>query len=431
MFDSEIIIIIVLIFANGIFSMSEIAIVSSRRIRLQKMVENGSHGARAALELVAEPNKFLSTVQFGMTLIGVITGVFGGQGIANKIKPWIESFETLRLYADGISLGLVIVIITFLSLIIGELVPKRIGLSNPEKIAVTMAPIMQTIAKIGSPFVWILSQTTELIMKLLGLNKVNDQTITEEEIKALIEEGTQEGHFEITEQKMVEQVFRMADKRVSELMTPRLDIVFLDVNATLEENIATLKETPHTQLPVCEDSLDDIIGIIHIKDLAVYQLTQGLDNTGLRKLCSEALYVPESMKAFQLLETMREEKSYFALVIDEFGTVQGGVTMNDVLQEIGIAHLEAEENEPDNYIFRRDDGSYLIDGMTPKDYFKDYFRIPRSLPNEDSYNTVAGLIINGLNYIPEVGESYAWEGYKFEIIDMDGNRIDKILLLEK
>jgi putative hemolysin len=430
MFDSEIIIILVLILANGVFSMSEISIISARRIRLQKMAEQGSHGAKVALKLAAEPNKFLSTVQFGITLISVITGVFGGQGIANKIKPWLETFDNIQPYADSVSLGIVVVIITFLSLIIGELVPKRIGLSNPEKIAATMAPMMQLISKAGSPFVWVLSHTSELIMKILGMNHVNDQTVTEEEIKAMIEEGTQGGHFEVTEQKMVEQVFRMADKRVEELMTPRMDIVFIDVNAPLEENFATLKENPHTYLPVCEDSLDDVLGIIQIKDLAVYQFEKNIDNFSLKALIKPALFVPENMKAFLLLETMREEKMYFALVIDEFGTLQGAVTMNDVLQEIAIAHLEAEENEPDNYIFRREDGSYLVDGLTPKDYFKDYFGIKKTLPHEDDYNTIAGLIIYGLSYIPEIGESYTWERFKFEIMDKDSNRIDKILVTE-
>jgi putative hemolysin len=430
MLDSEIIIIIVLIFANGLFSMSEISIISSRRVRLQKLADQGSHGAKIALKLAAEPNKFLSTVQFGITLISVITGVFGGQGIANKIKPWLETFDAVRPYADSVSLGIVVVIITFLSLIIGELVPKRIGLSNPEKIATTMAPLMQLVSKAGSPFVWLLSQTTELIMKLLGQNRVNDQSVTEEEIKAMIEEGTHGGHFEVTEQKMVEQVFRMADKRVEELMTPRMDIVFVDINAPLEENFATLKENPHTYVPVCEDSLDDVLGIVRIKDLAVYQFEKDIDNLSLKSLVKPALFVPENMKAFQLLETMREERMYFALVIDEFGTLQGAVTMNDVLQEIAIAHLEAEENEPDNYIFRREDGSYLIDGLTPKDYFKSYFRINKELPQEDDYNTVAGLIIHGLSYLPDVGEIYNWDHFTFEVLDKDGNRIDKILVKE-
>lgn len=426
--DTEILIILLLIVANGLFSMSEIAIVSARRVRLQKLADNGSTGAKVALKLAAEPNKFLSTVQFGITLIGVITGVFGGQGIAEKIKPMLESMESTRPYAASLSLGIVVVIITFLSLIVGELVPKRIGLSNPEKIAATMAPLMQFISKIGSPFVWILSQTTDIILKIFGLDKVNDQAVTEEEIKALIEEGTQGGQFEITEQKMVEQVFRMADKRVEELMTPRLDIVFLDVNAPLEENFQSIKESAHTYFPVCEDSLDDILGIIEIKDLAVYQLGQNIDNESFKKILKTPLFVPESMKAFQLLETMREEKMFFALVLDEFGIVQGAVTMNDVLQEIAVAHLEAEENMPDNYIYQRNDDSYLIDGLTPKDYFKDYFNIMKPLPHEDEYNTIAGLIIHGLSNIPEVGDIYRWENYEFEILDKDGNRIDKVLL---
>jgi putative hemolysin len=428
---TEILFIIFLTIANGLFSMSEIAIVSARRIRLQKKEEQGSHGAKIALKLAAEPNRFLSTVQFGITLIGVITGVFGGKSIADKIQPMLEQFPTIQPYAASASLSIVVVIITFLQLIVGELVPKRIGLSNPEKIATLMAPLMQLVATVGSPFVWLLSKTTELIVKILGLDKVNSLAVTEEEIKALIEEGTQDGQFEVHEQKMVEQVFRMADKRVEELMTPRLDIIFIDVNADLKENFETLKENPHTFVPVCEDSLDDILGVIHIKDLAVYQFENNIDSDAFKKLINEPLFVPESMKAFQLMETMREEKMYFALVLDEFGTVQGAVTMNDILQEIAIAHLEADENEPDNYIFQREDGSYLIDGLTPKQYFKDYFNINKPLPSEDEYNTVAGLIIHGLGEIPDIGDTYAWDKYSFEILDKDGNRVDKILVIEK
>jgi putative hemolysin len=428
---TEILIILALTIANGLFSMSEIAIVSSRRVRLQKAADKGSHGAKIALKLASEPNKFLSTVQFGITLIGVVTSVFGGKGISDKLTPILKEIDAVSAYAESISLGLVVVFITFLSLIIGELVPKRIGLSNPEKIAILMAPLMQLISKIGSPFVWILSQTTDLILKIIGMNKVDDQAVTEEEIKALIEEGTQGGHFEVTEQKMVEQVFRMADKRVEELMTPRMDVVFLDTNSPIEENFETLKQNPHTCLPVCEDSLDDILGVVLIKDLAVYQFEKNIDNHSFKHLIKEPLFVPENMKAFQLLETMREEKMYFALVIDEFGTVQGAVTMNDILQEIAIAHLEADENEPDNYIFRREDDTYLIDGLTPKDYFKDYFSIHKPLPHEDDYNTIAGLIIHGLGAIPEVGDIYEWDDYRFEIIDKDNNRIDKILFTKK
>lgn len=427
---TEILFIILLTVANGLFSMSEIAIVSARRIRLQKKEEQGSRGAKIALKLAAEPNRFLSTVQFGITLIGVITGVFGGKSIADKIEPSLKAIPALESYAASLSLGIVVVFITLLQLIVGELVPKRIGLSNPEKIAVLMAPLMQLVAKIGSPFVWFLSKVTEIIVKILGLDKVDSQAITEEEIKALIEEGTQDGQFELHEQKMVEQVFRMADKRVEELMTPRLDIVFIDVNANIKENFDTLKESPHTYFPVCEDSLDDILGVIHIKDLAVYQFENNLDSQAFTKLVNEALFVPESMKAFQLMETMRDEKMYFALVLDEFGTVQGAVTMNDILQEIAITHLEAEDNEPDNYIFQREDGSYLVDGLTPKQYFKDYFNITKTLPDENEYNTIAGLIIHGLGEIPSIGDSYEWERFKFEILDKDGNRIDKVLLIE-
>ena len=425
--STEIIIILLLIVANGVFAMSEIAIVSARRIRLQKLAEKGSIGAKTALQLAAEPNKLLAVVQFGITLISMITGVFGGNSIAEKLKPSIEAIPSLAPYAATVSLTVVVIIITFLSLIIGELVPKRIGMASPENIAVKLAPLMLIVSKIGSPFVWVLSKTTELILRILGLNKVREQAVTEEEIKALIEEGTQGGHFEVTEQKMVEQVFRMADKRVDELMQPRIEVVYLDVNNTWAENVAVIKEDTHSNYPVCEDSLDNVIGILNMKDLVCYQLENQADIAVLRSLVTEPLYVPENMRAFPLLEMMREEKTYFALVIDEFGAVQGAVTMNNVLQEIAENSTEAPSHEEDSRIIKREDGSFLVDGMTQRDYFKDYFQLSE-LPDEDEYNTIAGLIINGLKYIPEEGETYQWNTYRFEIMDMDGNRIDKILL---
>jgi putative hemolysin len=425
--STEIIIILFLIVANGVFAMSEIAIVSARRIRLQKLADKGSIGAKTALQLAAEPNKLLAVVQFGITLISMITGVFGGNSIAEKLKPSIVEIPLLAPYAATVSLSIVVIIITFLSLIIGELVPKRIGMANPEAIAVKLAPLMLIVSKIGSPFVWILSKTTELILRILGLNKIREQAVTEEEIKALIEEGTQGGHFEVTEQKMVEQVFRMADKRVDELMQPRMEVVYLDVNNTWAENVAVIQQDTHSNYPVCEDSLDNVVGILNMKDLVRYQLEKPATVETLRILATEPLYVPENMRAFPLLEMMREEDTYFALVIDEFGAVQGAVTMNNVLQEIAENSTEAPSHEEDNRIIRREDDSFLIDGMTQRDYFKDYFRLSE-LPNEDDYNTIAGLIINGLKYIPEVGELYKWNNYRFEVIDMDGNRIDKILL---
>ena len=425
--STEIIIILFLIVANGVFAMSEIAIVSARRIRLQKLADKGSLGAKTALQLAAEPNKLLAVVQFGITLISMITGVFGGNAIAEKLKPSIAQIPSLEPYAATVSLSIVVVIITFLSLIIGELVPKRIGMANPEAIAVKLAPLMLIVSKIGSPFVWILSKTTELILRILGLNKVREQAVTEEEIKALIEEGTQGGHFELTEQKMVEQVFRMADKRVDELMQPRMEVVYLDVNNTWAENVAVIQQDTHSNYPICEDSLDNVVGVLNTKDLVCYQLEKPATVETLRELATEPLYVPENMRAFPLLEMMREEGTYFALVIDEFGAVQGAVTMNNVLQEIAENSTEAPAHEEDNRIIRREDGSFLIDGMTQRDYFKDYFHLSE-LPNEDDYNTIAGLIINGLKYIPETGELYQWNNYRFEIMDMDGNRIDKILL---
>lgn len=424
---NEILITLALMVLNGIFAMSEISIVSSRRVRLQKMAEKGSKGAIVALELANEPNRFLSTVQFGITLIGIVQGVFGGNSLSAKLTPMLEQYETLRPYAATVSFAVVIIAITFFSLIIGELVPKRIGLSNPENIAVVLAPIMKFVAKIGSPFVWILSTTTEFLLRIFGLNKVKEQAVTEEEIKALIEEGTQGGHYEKTEQKMVEQVFRMADKRTEMLMTPRLDIEWLDNNSSYLENIDTIYTNSHTQYPVCEDSLDEIHGILHLKDLINFQLKNPNVQPNFKSLCKPPLFVPENMRAFKLLELMREEKEDFALVIDEFGTVQGAVTMNDILQEIAILHPDDENASEEEKIIKREDGTFIVDGMLPKDYFKDFFRI-KNLPDEDEYNTVAGLIINGLKYIPEVGESYTFDHLKIEIIDMDGNRIDKVIV---
>ncbi len=427
---SEILIILLLTLINALFAMSEIAIISSRRIRLQKPADKGHLGAKAALELAAEPNRFLATVQFGITLISILNGVYGGNSIAAKLKPVLEAIPSVQPYAESLSFLIVVVLITFISLIFGELIPKRIGMSNPEGIAMVMAPAMKMIAKIGSPFVWLLSQTTELFLRIFGLNKVKEQSVTEEEINAMIEEGMHGGQFEIAEQKIVEQVFKMADKHVDELMTPRMDIVWLDVNETIKENTAVLKENLFNYYPVCEDSLDTILGIVRLKDILTYQLDHEGKFPDLRQIVHEPFFVPENMRAFRLLEMMKEEKTHFALVIDEFGTLQGSVTMNDVLQGIAVTTQEDIEEMEDEKITRREDGSFLIDGLLSKDYFKDYFHLDE-LPNENEYNTIAGFVISGMKGIPETGEKYQWHDFNFEVVDMDGNRIDKLIVSKK
>ncbi len=423
----EILTILVLIIVNGVFSMSEMAIVSARKVRLQHQANQGDTKARAALELAEAPNRFLSTVQVGISLIGILTGAFGGATLADKLASYLRLIPGLAAYSHPIAFAIVVLTITYLSLIIGELVPKRLALNNPERIAANVAIPMRMVEAIASPVVHLLSASTDLVLRVLGIGPSTEPQVTEEEIKVLIEQGTEAGTFEEAEQDMLERVFRLGDRPVNALMTPRPDIVWLDLEDSAEENRQKMMESAHSRFPVCQGGLDNVLGVLHVTDLLGRSLSgQPLDLTvSLR----QPVFVPESTRGLKVLELFKQTGIHMALVVDEYGVVQGVVTLNDILVEIVGDVSSADELENPQAV-QREDGSWLLDGMLPVDEFFELFDI-EELPGEHrgSYQTLGGFVMTHLGRIPAAAEHFEWEGMRFEVMDMDGNRVDKVLVM--
>lgn len=418
----EIFIIILLVLINGIFSMSEIALVSARKSRLESAKKRGNKSARAALDLANSPNKFLSTVQIGITLIGILTGIYSGQSITNTLQLWLERFSWLAPYAQTVAVTLVLIFITFLSLILGELVPKRIGLANPEKIATTVATPMTIISKIVSPFVWLLTSTTDIIIKIFRIKPSSDSKITEEEIKAIVQEGTESGEVQEIEQDILHRVFNLGDRKVSSLMTHRSDVVLIDSNDGAEKVKEIVNREIHSIYPVYEHDRYNVIGIIRLKDLFLH-----INDAGFKvaDYIHPPHYIPENTPAYKALETFKGSGRQHGIITDEYGQMQGFITVKDLLTAlVGTAedfYLE------DYTIMVRDDGTWLIDGDYPWHDFLHYFDIEDLNENFD-FNTIGGLIIHELERIPVQGDKIQWQGFMFEVMDMDGARIDKILL---
>ncbi|HEY9641714.1 MAG TPA: hemolysin family protein [Coleofasciculaceae cyanobacterium] len=423
----EILIILLLTIANGIFSMSEMAIVSARKTRLQEQAEQGNVGAKAALDLANSPNHFLSTVQVGITLIGTLTGVFGGASLSKPLATYISMIPALKPSSDAIALALVVVIITYLSLIIGELAPKRLALNNPEKIAASVAAPMQAIAKIAAPVVHLLSLSTDLVLKLLRANAPSDEPlVTEEEIKVLVRQGAEAGMFDAAEQDMVERVFHLGDQQVNALMTPRPDIVWLDLNDSAEVNRRKMIDSRHSRLPVCQEALDNVLGVAHVADILARSLSgQPIDLTTLLR---PPLLIPENTHALKVLELFKQSGTHIALLVDEYGVIQGLITLNDVMEVI-IGDVPFADNPQQVSIIRRDDGSWLVDGMLSSEELKELIEV-EELPAEEqgNYQTLAGFVITQLGHIPRPSDHFQWNGFRFEVMDMDGNRVDKVLV---
>ncbi len=417
---TETLIILSLIILNSIFSLSEMAIVSSRKARLQQRINEGDTDAVIALQLSEHPNDFLSTVQVGITLIGVLTGAVAGATISEKLTDWLVTIPALALYAETIALGTVVVIITFLSLLFGELVPKRLALHNPERIAAIVATPMLFLSKVFSPAVKVLSGATSLVLRIMGIKPNENPPVTEEEILVQLDQGTQAGVFEEAEQDMVEGVFRLHDRRVFSLITPRSEIVWLDANDTPEEIKQTIAESPYSQFPVCEDSLDNVLGIIKARDLLLESLHG--EPLRLKHNLQEVTYVPETAHASRVLEIFKSGAAEMLLVVDEFGSVQGLLTINDILEEI-VGDIE--DGNPQ--ATQRQDGSWLLDGMLPIEDLKEIFNI-RRLPDEDEYETLGGFVMNHLGRVPDPADFFEWNGLRFEVVDMDGNRVDKVMV---
>ena len=423
---TEILIVVFLIFANSIFALSEMAIISARKTRLRQRTEDGDKGAEAALALANKPTRFLSTIQIGITLIGILSGAFGGATIAEEIAAAVGKVAWLTPYSEAIGVGIVVVAITYFSLIIGELVPKRIALNNAERIAAKVAAPMNVLSRFATPVVTLLSVSTEAVLHLLRIKPSRDPVVTEEEVKLMVYEGTQVGVFEETEQEIIKRVFRLGDRRASSLMTYRTEIVFLDVEDALDTNLDKIATSGHSRFPVCKGSPDEILGIIQVKDLfAQESLRLKVD---LQSAIQPAVFIPEAIPAFELLEQLREKKSHLALIIDEFGGITGMVTINDVLEAIvgDIPTLEDKIQEPD--VVQREDGSYLIDGTLSSEELKDLLDLD-NLPNEEQvgYETLGGMLMAEMGRIPKAGDIMSWGDWRFEVVDMDGYRVDKVL----
>lgn len=426
-FPVEILIIFLLTIGNAIFVMSEMAIVSVRKVRLQQMANQGNARARVALELANAPNQFLAIVQVGITLIIIVSGAFGESAISKQIAPLLRFIPFLSPYSEAIASVTAILLITYLTLVIGELVPKRLALNNPEPIASAVAMPMQMFANIAFPVVNLLNASTDMVVRLLGIQPSTEPQVTEEEIKVLIEQGTEAGTFEEAEQDMLNRVFRLGDRRVSALMTPRPDIIWLDLDDSAQVNRQTMIENPHSQFPVCQGELDNVLGIIHVNDLLSRYLTnQPLDlTTALRR----PLYVPESTPGLKILELFKQSGTHFAIVVDEYGVIQGLVTLNDILEEV-VGDIPSIDELDEPQAVQREDGSWLVDGMLSVEAFFELFEIEQ-LPSSQrgNYHTMGGFVVTQLGRIPTAADYFEWRGMRFEVMDMDGNRVDKVLVL--
>ena len=425
----EIGVILVLILANGALSMSEAAILSSRRMRLQKRAEDGDGAAGAALEIATEPTRMLSTVQLGITLIGIFAGAYGGAALAEEIAPVLQRLPLISPHAEAVSVAIVVVGITFFSVIIGELVPKRVALSNPERIAATVARPMRFFSKVAAPAVWLLSTSTNALLWLLRVRKVEESPVTEEEINILIRQGTKLGTFEAAEQELVERVFRLADRRVSGLITPRAEIVWVDVDDPVEQSYRVMAASGHSYFPVFKDTRDHVIGLVSVKTLWAAMLEGGAPD--LAELLSKPLFVPHSTSAFKLLEQFRQARSHIAIVVDEYGGVQGLVTLNDVLGELvgDVTYADALDSPE---VVRRPDGSLLLGGMLSLDECRDLLKV-REFPGETdgTYQTLGGLVMTMLGRLPVEGDSIEVGPWRLEVVDMDERRVDKVLAVAR
>ncbi len=422
----EITLIILLIAFNALFAMAEFAIISSKSTRLKKLIEEGNSGAEAALKLSEDSTKFLSTIQIGITLIGILTGAIGGLAASGPLARHLAQFPQIAPYSSGIAVLISVAIITYFMLIFGELIPKKIALNNTEKIAAGIARPMQFFALIATPFTFIISASTDVILRIFGLDREKNKAITEEEIIDLIEEGTDNGAIEKSEQEMVENIFDLDDLRLGSLMIPRPDIIAINIDDSKEEIRKVITENPRSIFPVYRGNLDNLLGIIQVKDLWTHSCDLTLDS--ISGILKKPIFVPSSLTASELLEEFKRNKGHFALVSDEYGGIAGLVTLHDILEAI-VGDIHCDDEPEDVQAVQREDGSWLIDGNMLIGDFKEHFGID-GMPqeNQGQYHTIAGFIMMQLQKIPKEGDSFNWNGYRFEVTNMDVHRIDKVLV---
>jgi putative hemolysin len=422
----EIVVIFLLILANGVFALSEMAVITARKSRLQDWIKKGNRRARAALELALAPNRLLSSVQIGITLVGILAGAFAGRGMAQWLASRIAGVPVIGAYHQEIGLGLVVLVITYFSLVIGELVPKRLALRHPEAIATYIAYPLRWFAKMASPMVHLLSLSTDAVCRLFGARSGGEPPVTEEEIKTLVQQGTEAGVFEESEQEMVEAVLRLGDKTARSLMTPRTQITWLDLEDSADRMREQIIASGYSRFPVAMGSLDKVEGVVQAKELLAQSLAgQGFN---LKALMHQPLFVPRTVTALEVLELFKKSGQHIALVVDEYGGIEGLLTHHDILEAIaGDIPFEGKPTDPK--AVQRHDGTWLLDGMLSVEEFKEIFNL-EILPGEkrDAYQTLGGFVFTRMGRIPSVSDFFEWNGLRIEIVDMDGKRIDKVLV---
>ena len=418
----EIIILLALIFVNGLFVMSEIALVSARKSRLEHLAEKGDLYAKRALDLANSPEKFLSAAQIGITLIAILTGVYSGERFARQLQPSIEKIEVFRPYADTIATTIIVIIVTFLSIIFGELIPKQIGLLKAERIAKIVAGPVNVFATITHPIVWLLNKISHLFFRIFNIKRSKDDAVTEEEIKTLITEGTEAGTIDEAEQEIIERVFHLGDRNITSLMTHRSDIIWFNLEDNEEKIKEKIIQEPHSAYPICDGLIDNIKGVVSIKDLYVSP-----DNVLFKDIMQPALFIPENNSPYQVLEKFKESQIHSAFIVDEYGSILGLLTLNDILEAI-VGDIP--QTDVSNYeIIKRDDGTYLVDGQIPFYNFLSRFEKTEWMnEGQHDFDTLAGFILHELERIPQPGEKMDWKGFRIEVLDMDGHRIDKVLV---
>lgn len=416
-----------LILLNGVFAMSEIAVVSARKARLQRLAEDGSPGARSALALHNEPSHFLSTIQVGITSVGILSGAIGETALADPLALWLSGFALTEAYARSIALTVVVVGLTYFSVVVGELVPKHLGLLAPEGIASLVARPMATLARITRPMVWLLSSSSALILRLLGARRKDEPPVTDDEINVLMGQGAEAGIFHESEQEIVSNVLRLDEQRVGAIMTHRSDIFVIDLDEPEEEIRRRLADCPYERIVVCRDGLEHIVGVLRTADLLQPALVGA--PLEIERHLSQPLYVPESLTTTQLMESLRQARTHLALIVDEYGELEGLATLTDVLAAI-VGDLPASDADVTSDIVQRQDGSWLVDGSVTPERLKSELEIGGDLPGEDenAYNTLGGFVMHMLRRMPAVADQFTWEDLRFEVVDMDRKRVDKLLV---